>query len=61
MELIRQLGEQYLWVDSLCIVRDDDVERHDQLERMGSIYANAYMTIVAAGGPHSAAYEALKV
>lgn len=50
MELTRQIGEQFLWVDSLCIVQDDDRERRDQLDCMGSIYANAYVTIVAAGG-----------
>lgn len=50
IELTRQIGEQFLWVDSLCIVQDDERERHDQLDRMGSIYANAYVTIVAAGG-----------
>ncbi|KAK4035023.1 HET-domain-containing protein [Parachaetomium inaequale] len=50
MELTGKLGEQYLWVDSLCIVQDDDDEKQDELARMGSIYANAYVTIVAAGG-----------
>ncbi|KAK4118818.1 HET-domain-containing protein [Parathielavia appendiculata] len=50
MELTQQLGERLLWVDALCIVQDDDEERQHQLNRMGSIYANAYVTIVAAGG-----------
>lgn len=50
IELTRRIGEQFLWIDSLCIVQDDEGERHDQLDRMGSIYANAYVTIVAAGG-----------
>ncbi|KAK3903713.1 heterokaryon incompatibility protein-domain-containing protein [Staphylotrichum tortipilum] len=50
MELTRQLGERLLWVDALCIVQDDDTDRQHQLGRMGSIYANAYVTIVAAGG-----------
>ncbi|KAL2197040.1 heterokaryon incompatibility [Corynascus similis CBS 632.67] len=50
MELARRLGEQYLWVDSLCIVQDDDDEKREELAHMGSIYANAYVTVVAAGG-----------
>ncbi|KAK4031566.1 HET-domain-containing protein, partial [Parachaetomium inaequale] len=50
MELTRQLGEGLLWVDALCIVQDDDEDRQHQLSRMGSIYANAYVTIVAANG-----------
>jgi len=48
--LTRQLGIPLLWVDALCIVQDDDTERQHQLDRMGSIYANAYVTLVAAGG-----------
>ncbi|KAK3898083.1 HET-domain-containing protein, partial [Staphylotrichum tortipilum] len=50
MELTRHLGERFLWVDALCIIQDDDADRQHQLDRMGSIYANAYVTIVAAGG-----------
>lgn len=38
----------YLWVDSLCIVQDDDDGKHYQISNMNHIYANAYMTIVAA-------------
>jgi hypothetical protein len=50
MSLTRLLDETYLWVDSLCIMQDDDLDKHEQLSSMGSIYANAYVTIVAAGG-----------
>lgn len=50
MSLTRDVGERYLWVDSLCIVQDDVVHKQDQLNRMSSIYANAYATIVAAAG-----------
>jgi Heterokaryon incompatibility protein (HET) len=48
IQLTRLIGEKFLWVDSLCIVQDDkeDVKMH--LDGMGSIYANAYATIVAA-------------
>ncbi|VUC30487.1 unnamed protein product [Clonostachys rosea] len=49
-ELVRRLGERYLWVDSLCIIQDDGNEKSEELSHMGSIYANAYLTIVAAGG-----------
>ena len=46
----RLIGEKFLWVDSLCIVQDDDEDKQEHLSHMGSIYANAYVTIVAAGG-----------
>lgn len=44
------VGERYLWVDRLCIVQDDIEAKHAQIHNMGSIYANAYFTIVAALG-----------
>ncbi|KAF2732484.1 HET-domain-containing protein, partial [Polyplosphaeria fusca] len=46
------LGERYLWVDSLCIVQNDDEERHDQIMRMDAIYSSAVLTIAAASGSH---------
>ncbi|KAK0515023.1 hypothetical protein JMJ35_002402 [Cladonia borealis] len=46
----RQLGEKFLWVDSLCIVQDDYEEKEEHLSCMGSIYANAYVTVAATGG-----------
>lgn len=44
----RDLGEQYLWVDSLCIVQDDQGNKHTQMAQMDLIYGNAVLTIVAA-------------
>jgi hypothetical protein len=55
MGLTRSLKVRYLWVDSLCICQDDEDLKHTQLEAMGSIYANAVVTIVAASG-HDAAH-----
>ena len=48
--LMKKLGERYLWVDSLCIVQDDEHDIRDQIENMGSIYANALVVIVAEQG-----------
>ncbi|KAJ3579492.1 hypothetical protein NPX13_g1073 [Xylaria arbuscula] len=50
IELVSRLGLPYLWVDRLCIVQDDLDRKLPQLEQMGAIYANAYMTLVAADG-----------
>jgi hypothetical protein len=44
------MGEQYLWVDRLCIIQNDDEHKAEQLRWMGSIYANSYFTIIAADG-----------
>jgi hypothetical protein len=42
------LGERYLWIDSLCIVQDDEANKQSEFDSMASIYANATLTIVAA-------------
>ncbi|KAK9779011.1 putative Heterokaryon incompatibility protein-domain-containing protein [Seiridium cardinale] len=48
MTVTRALGERYLWVDSLCIVQDDDKDKLVFIAAMGTIYAHAVVTIVNA-------------
>lgn len=43
----RSLGLGYLWVDSLCIVQDDETQKARAIGHMGSIYAGAVITITA--------------
>ena len=50
VNLVRLLGLRYLWVDSLCIVQDSQPDMQDQFPKMGQIYGNALLTIVAADG-----------
>lgn len=50
MYLARKLGFRYLWVDQLCIVQDDDVDKENHIRHMPYIFANAYLTIAAAYG-----------
>ncbi|PYI07089.1 HET-domain-containing protein [Aspergillus sclerotiicarbonarius CBS 121057] len=40
----------FLWVDRLCIVQDELSEKAIQLDAMGSIYSQSYVTLVAMAG-----------
>ena len=46
-----RLGIPYVWIDSYCIVQDDQEERDAEIARMGAIFQNAYLVIIAAFSP----------
>jgi len=51
MELVRRLGEKYLWVDRLCINQSGNLGGiQDEMAEMAEIYAGAVLTIVAGQG-----------
>ncbi|KAL2071780.1 hypothetical protein VTL71DRAFT_13015 [Oculimacula yallundae] len=50
-----QLGFRYLWIDRYCINQQDKAETYTQLQSMGSIYRNSYLTIIATEG-HNPSY-----
>src|SRR6266480_183280 len=58
MCLVSLLHERYLWVDSLCIVQDDDMAKPNELNKMATIYAKSCFTIIAADAEDS--WEGLK-
>lgn len=45
--ITRQLNIRYLWIDSLCIIQDDEDDWEIESAKMASIYQNAYVTIAA--------------
>ncbi|MCJ1453225.1 hypothetical protein MMC28_003571 [Mycoblastus sanguinarius] len=45
IEIARKLGVQYLWIDSLCIVHDDQDDLMKALSTMSNIYSSAILTI----------------
>ncbi|KAF2670651.1 HET-domain-containing protein [Microthyrium microscopicum] len=48
MEVSRRLGVRYIWIDSLCILQDSEVDWQEQARDMGDIYQNAEVNIAAA-------------
>ncbi|KAM0335225.1 hypothetical protein ACHAQA_000267 [Verticillium albo-atrum] len=48
--LVKQLGERYLWIDSLCIVQDSASSWELNAKSMHLVYGNAHLTICAADG-----------
>ncbi|KAF5656528.1 hypothetical protein FCIRC_13608 [Fusarium circinatum] len=47
IEVTRQLGFRYLWIDSLCIIQDDESDWSRESSVMGSIFEEASCTIAA--------------
>jgi hypothetical protein len=47
IQITRKLGVQFLWIDSLCIVKDDNLDWEEESSKMASIYRNSYLTLCA--------------
>jgi hypothetical protein len=50
ISLVADIGERYLWVDSLCIIQDNGDAKQTAINQMNLIYENAVLTIIAAEG-----------
>lgn len=48
VEVCRKAGIRYLWIDAFCIIQDDSSDKSNEIAKMGSIYKNSTVTIVAA-------------
>jgi hypothetical protein len=49
----RYLGIRYIWIDSLCICQDDQVDWSREAAKMNSVYSNAFLTISIMGAEDS--------
>lgn len=47
-DLTWRLGLKYLWVDSLCIVQDDELDWRNEGSNMATTYSRSYVTLAAA-------------
>ncbi|KAF2732677.1 HET-domain-containing protein, partial [Polyplosphaeria fusca] len=54
VEVTRKLGLQYIWIDALCIVQDDQTDWSLQASQMRDIYSNSVVTLAAISGMSSA-------
>lgn len=43
----RRLGIRFIWIDSICIIQDDEIDWRAQSAAMASIYENAYLMLCA--------------
>ncbi|MCJ1475823.1 hypothetical protein MMC13_004487 [Lambiella insularis] len=50
IRLVEDLGERYLWVDSLCLIQDDEENLLGMIQKMDLVYGHSYFTIIAASG-----------
>ncbi|KAH8588551.1 heterokaryon incompatibility protein-domain-containing protein [Bisporella sp. PMI_857] len=49
----RKLGIRFVWIDSLCIVQDDDQDWDRESKLMEEVYGSAYCTIAASSAKDS--------
>jgi hypothetical protein len=49
INITQRLGMNYLWIDRLCIIQDDQADWQNEAAKMGSVYENAVFTIAATG------------
>ncbi|KAH7350245.1 heterokaryon incompatibility protein-domain-containing protein [Pyrenochaeta sp. MPI-SDFR-AT-0127] len=45
--ITRSVGCQWIWIDSLCIIQDDEDDWREQAAMMANIYSNSYLNIAA--------------
>lgn len=47
VRITRELGQRYLWIDSLCIIQDDGEDWEKEAALMSEVYGNALCTLAA--------------
>ncbi|KAI0470009.1 heterokaryon incompatibility protein-domain-containing protein [Xylariaceae sp. FL0804] len=54
IDLARDLGYRYVWVDQMCLIQDDPTDKEDKgIPAMDLVYEQAHFTIVAGSGTHA--------
>jgi len=47
----RQLDIRYIWIDSLCIIQDDDEDWEREAAHMAEVYRGAFVTLASTSAP----------
>ena len=47
IDFTRRLGMNFIWIDSLCIIQDDNSDKDSQIALMETIFEQAHLTIAA--------------
>ncbi|KAL8789154.1 MAG: hypothetical protein Q9213_001261 [Squamulea squamosa] len=47
VDTTRELGKRFLWIDSLCIIQDDEDDWAKESALMASVYGQSYCTLAA--------------
>ncbi|KAH8820660.1 heterokaryon incompatibility protein-domain-containing protein [Xylogone sp. PMI_703] len=47
IQVTRELGQRYIWIDSFCIIQDDAEDWRREANTMEKVYSTAYFTIAA--------------
>ncbi|RBR22121.1 uncharacterized protein FIESC28_04626 [Fusarium coffeatum] len=55
IRLTNDIGLEYIWIDSLCIIQDSKDDWQAEAARMASVYSQAHVTIAATAAQDSAA------
>jgi Heterokaryon incompatibility protein (HET) len=42
-----RLGIEYIWIDSLCIIQEDSIEKSQEIAKMADVYSSATFTLAA--------------
>lgn len=45
--ITRELGVPFIWIDSACIIQNDEEDKRREIAKMRRIYANSHVTIIA--------------
>lgn len=51
--LTRSIDCQWIWIDSLCIIQDDEIDWEEESIKMAEIYSNSFLNIAATFSPTS--------